>query len=179
MTRDNHLNLNDVLKRCVSECEGAGEVLTRQLIDLALDQHGGVIETMAPQLIREALAQRFRRIMKRPTPKLGEMQILLPMEIRYLRIPEMISLPPKDAAITEEVREENCRWISTREATYDQLREHQALLAESVDRDQRRLKDVNDLCDYLAPYMDGRESSPFVPALEEIALQQIPREDAV
>lgn len=169
MTRHDRVRLREAIRVCIGELKAQGRFTTRELTRLMTERYGDLVVEASDRLIAESLASIARSLMRNDTPSARARQLFLPMEIAHLRLPDSISLPPRNDE-SDETEGGEFLWSDISEATFNELEEHIQYLTGQIAADVQRLRTLRELHGYLAPIMaDDRREDAIGPVLEEIA----------
>lgn len=169
MTSVLRTNLNEAVRGCILELSAQGRFATHEVTQLVIDRYAALVEEYSDRLVKAEISDIARKMMKRPTPKDTGQISLFPESVQRLDLPQLISLPPEGADPEVEHSEEEYTWIELRTATFAELTLHIALLETNIARSQRRLLNLRELHNVLAPVMsEGRSEEAIYPVLEEL-----------
>lgn len=182
MTKHDRIRLREAIRICIGKLKAQGRFATRELTQMMVEDYGDLVSDASERLIAEALAGIARQLMKNDTPSARSRQMSLPLEIAHLRLPDSMSLPPRNEPMNDgdlggdaEGVETDTEflWTDMYEATFEELEDHLQYLAGTIAADVRRHKTLTELHEYLAPVMaDDHRTDAIGPTLAEIAKRQ-------
>ncbi len=138
--------------------------MIHELIEEVTKRHPKLVEQEKERLFRDAIGAWTRQILRSDSDSLRSSQLILPMELRHIRLPVCIPVWPKGQQGGE------AEWIEPPDITFAQLDQEIARKLElSVARDLRNLQIVRE---YLAPHMADQPHKKIGPVLKRLAAEE-------
>lgn len=164
MPSSKQFNLNTAIRQTIEELLLQGNLTTREVCDLVMDRYPDLCQDAYKSFMRETIASRARRMMKREAKMHGPDQAVLPLEIKDIRIPSNISLPPEDG-------EMDMQWSPIERASFNELTSHIDFLQKSVDADLQKLQAMQKIQRLLDPEIpEDKRDVPIGPWLRRISM---------
>lgn len=167
MTKTDERTLMDAIRDAIAELQERGKYGPRNVAELTAERNPELVREVADKLALDRLTEMSRKAMSRSTPAVGHAQMILPFELRRLDLPHSINYPARAGS------EEDHVWVALHKATRREIRLYLEMLALSIARDEGRLKNVQELDEYLSRHMDEDQlDEPIGPVLEELAAEE-------
>lgn len=164
------INLNAAIRECFElVCAETSTFRPQRIRELIKERYPEVVAEHREAADNYFLLDRINRVTKGIRPRdASQTTLLLPHEIEHLDLHGVFFIPPEGREGDEKIDESECKCVAFGQATFRQVEQNVDFLTTCIRRDQRRLRQVQQLYNYLRPHLASTPDEPIAPVLKRI-----------